>query len=75
MDFSFLSFLNPSFWIKIITIIAIFFYVIFTLVVFTQVKVMGQILSLPHADIILKTISVINIILGISLFLIAIVIL
>ena len=75
MDFNFISFLHPAFWIKAITLIAIGFYIIFTFVVFTQVKVMAQILSLPHAGTVLKTISIIHIILAISLFVMAIVIL
>jgi len=75
MNLDFVNFLQPIFWIKTITLIAIAFYVIFTFVVFTQVKVMAQILHLPHAQAVLKTISIINIILAISLFSIAIVIL
>lgn len=75
MDFSFINFFQPVFWIKIITLIAIIFYAIFTFVVFTQVKVMSQIIHLPHGETTLKTISIINIILAISLFAIAIAIL
>ena len=66
MDF--IDFLNPILWIKIITLTAIGFYVIFTYVVFNQVKVMAEILSLPHAETILKTVSIIHIVLAISLF-------
>ena len=54
--------------IKSITLIAIGFYIVFTFVVFTQVKVMTQILYLPNAETLLKTISIINIALAISLF-------
>lgn len=75
MDFNFISFVNPIFWIKIITLILIGFYVIFTFVVFTQVKTMAQILHLPHAQGLLKMISIIHIVLAISLFLFAVVIL
>ena len=75
MDFNSINFVNPVFWIKIITLIVILFYVVFTFVVFTQVKVMTQILHLPHGETTLKTISIIHIILAISLFVIAIVIL
>lgn len=76
MDLNFFnSIFAPTMLIKIITLIVIVFYVIFTFVVFTQVKVMTQILHLPHAQGVLKTISVINIILAVSLFIIAIVIL
>ncbi len=69
------SLFSPILLIKIVMLIAIGFYLIFTFVVFTQLKVMAEILSLPHASPILKTISIINIILAISLFLIAFVIL
>lgn len=73
MDF--INSLHPVFWIKIITLIVILFYVVFTFVVFTQVKVMSKILRLPHGEKRLKTISIIHIILAVSLFLIALVIL
>ncbi len=75
MDFSNFNFLQADLWIKIVTLIAIAFYAIFTFVVFTQVRVMGEIIHLPHGSTTLKLISVINIILSISLFVIAIVIL
>lgn len=70
-----LSFLQPIFLIKIITLIVIGFYIIFTLVLYTQVKAMGKIIILPHASQIFKFISLINIILAVSLFLFALVIL
>ena len=72
MDF---SFFQPIFLIKIITLIAMVFYIIFTFVVFTQIKTMGQIIGLPHAAGIFKTIILANIILAISLFVAAIAIL
>lgn len=75
MDLDFIGLLHPTFWAKIITLITILFYVIFTFVVFTQVKVMAQILHLPHGQALLKTISIIHIVLAVSLFLIALVIL
>ncbi len=75
MDLNFINSLHPSLWIKIVTLIIIVFYVIFTFVVFTQVKVMGKILVLPSSKAILKIISIIHIILAISLFLTAFVIL
>lgn len=76
MDFSFFnSIFSANLLIKIITLIAIIFYAIFTFVVFTQAKVMSEILHLPHGETTLKTISIIHIILAVSLFLIAIVIL
>lgn len=73
MDF--INFLHPTMWIKIITLIVIVFYAIFTFIVFTQTKTMNQILHLPYAGGILKTISIIHILLAISLFILAIVIL
>ena len=75
MDLNFINFFQPVFWIKIITLIVIGFYVIFTFVIFTQVKVMAQILHLPNVSGVLKIISIIHVILAISLFLLAIVIL
>lgn len=69
------SFFQPIFLIKIVTLIAIAFYAVFTFVVFTQIKAMGEIIGLPHAAGIFKTIITINIILAVSLFIIAIVIL
>jgi hypothetical protein len=69
------NFLQPVFWIKVITLVVIGFYVIFTFVVFAQVRTMSKILRLPKANGTLKTISKINIFLAISLFLFAIVIL
>ena len=75
MNLDFFNFFQPVFWIKIITLILLTFYVIFTFVVFTQVKTMAKILHLPNADGVLRIISIIHIILAISLFLIAFVIL
>ena len=75
MDLNFTNFIHPVFWIKIITLIVIGLYIIFTFVVFTQVKTMAQILHLHHAKRLLKTISIIHTVLAISLFLLAIVIL
>lgn len=75
MNLDFVNFFHPGLWIKIITLIVIGFYIVFTFVVFTQVKTMAQILHLPHGEALLKTISIIHIILAVSLFIIAIVIL
>ena len=69
------SFFQPIFLTKIITLIVIAFYIIFTFVVLSQIKAMGEIIGIPHASALFKTISVINVILAISLFLLAIVIL
>lgn len=78
MDFNSLkwtNFFQPVLFIKIVTLIIIGFYLIFSVVVFTQVKAMSQILILPHASIIFKTIAIINIIAAVMLFLAAFVIL
>ncbi len=75
MNLDFVNFFQPIFWIKIITLIVIGFYAVFTFIVFIQVKTMAQILHLTHAERILKMISIIHIVLAISLFLIAVVIL
>ena len=75
MNLDFVNFFQPFVFIKIITLIMVGFYVIFTFVVFTQVKTMAQILHLPHAQGMLKTVSIIHIILAISLFALAVVIL
>lgn len=71
MDLNFINFLHPGLWIKIITLILIGFYVIFTFVVYTQVKTMSKILHFPHAEVLFKTISIIHIALAFSLFLVA----
>lgn len=75
MDLNFINFFQASFWIKVITLIVIAFYFIFTFVVFTQAKTMAQIISLPNSGAMLKLISIIHVILAISLFVFAIVIL
>lgn len=75
MDFNSINFFQPVFWIKIITLIAIGFYFIFTFVVYTQVKTMTKIISLPGSEAILKIISIAHVILTISLFVYAFVIL
>jgi hypothetical protein len=76
MDLTFLSSISSaSLLIKIITLIVIIFYIIFTYIVSTQIKVMTEILHIPHAKPILQTVSSINTILAILLFLFALVIL
>ncbi len=69
------SFFQPLLLIKITTLIGIVFYAIFGFVVLTQIKAMGQIIGIPRADVIFKSISIINLLLAISLFLFALVIL
>ena len=73
MDFT--IFLNPFLWVKIITLTVIGLYAVFTFVVFNQVRVMTQILSLSHAEAILKIVSVIHVVLAVFLFFLGFVIL
>lgn len=61
--------------IKIATLVFLAFYIIFTIVVLTQVRVMNNILKQSFASTILATIALGNLILALSLFLIALVIL
>ena len=71
MDFNFSNlgnFFQPILFVKIVTLLIIGFYIIFSFVVLTQVKAMSEILVLPHASIIFKTLAIINIILAVSLF-------
>lgn len=75
MEIDFLNFFNAVPFIKIITLIIIAFYAIFTFVILTQVRVMNQIVFLPAAAMILQTIAIINLLIAISLFLAALVIL
>lgn len=78
MDIDFLNlanFFHPALFVKIITLIILGFYVVFAFVVFTQVRVMGKLVELPHAEAILKTLAIINLIAAIMLFVIAVVIL
>ena len=75
MDLDFVNFFQPVLWIKIVTLIVIGFYVVFTFVVYTQVKTMAQILHLPHAQGLLKMASIAHAVLAISLFVMSIVIL
>lgn len=75
MDSNFINIFQPTFWIKAITLVTIGFYVVFAYVVFTQVKKMSQVLQISNISSVLKAISVIHIILAISLFLFAVVIL
>jgi len=76
MNFAiFNTILSTGLLIKIITLIVIIFYIIFTLIVSTQIKVMTEILYIPHSKSIFKTISTINIVFAILLFVFALVIL
>lgn len=61
--------------IKIATLIFIAFYIVFAIVVVTQVRLMNNILNQSFASTMLATIALGNLILALSLFLIALVIL
>jgi hypothetical protein len=75
MNLDFINSLQPILWIKIATLVVIGFYVVFTFIVFSQARVMGKILDLPHAESLLRTVSILNIVSAISLFGLAIAIL
>lgn len=66
---------SPLFLFKIALIVIIAIFIIFTIVIFTQVSVMNKIITHTTASGILKLIAILNIILAISLFVIALVIL
>lgn len=61
--------------IKITTLVLISFYILFTAVIFNQVLVMNRIVTLNHASTMLKLLGIVHIILAISLFIAALVIL
>ena len=62
-------------FIKLSTLVFIAFYIIFAIIVLTQVRVMNDILKQPFASKVLALIALGNLIFAISLFLIALVIL
>ena len=62
-------------FIKIATLVTLALYIIFTFIIFTQVRIMNRILELTFASRILMLATLVNIILAISLFLAAFVIL
>lgn len=64
-------FLNQYFWLKIVTLIGILFYIIFSAVLFNQVKTMNQIVSQPSSNIV-ELVAKINLIASLSLFIAAI---
>lgn len=61
--------------IKIATLVFLAFYIIFSIIVLTQVRVMNNIVKQSFTSTILATIAFGNLILALSLFLIALVIL
>jgi hypothetical protein len=69
------SIFQPVFLIKIVTLIILLFYIVFTFIVFAQIQAMGRIIGLPHASAIFKAVIFVNFILAVSLFVLAIVIL
>lgn len=68
-------FQNPFIFIKIGIIILIFFYVVFSYVIFKRIRIMNNVVEQSQSSFILVLISLINIIFAILLFLTAIVIL
>ena len=66
---------QPLFLIKIVFLILLLFYAIFSLVIFNQAIVMGRIVKQVHSSAVLDLIAFLNMFLAISLFLISLVIL
>lgn len=79
MNLNFLTivqlFQSPLFLLKIALIVVMAIFIIFTLVVFTQVNVMNKIINHTQASAILKLIAIINIISAVAQFVVAFVIL
>lgn len=67
-------FLNPFFWLKMMALLILVAYCIFSLVVVNQIRTMDKIIHLPPTKIILS-ISGLNLLLGASLLLLSLVIL
>ncbi|MBI2031629.1 MAG: hypothetical protein HYT08_03375 [Candidatus Levybacteria bacterium] len=70
-----IQFFNISFWIKILFLLFISMYVVFSLVIINQVRAMNKIIYVPTSSQLLLAASITNFILAISLFFIALVIL
>lgn len=68
-------FQSPLFLLKIALLIIMAFFIIFSIIVFTQVNVMNKIITHTQASGILKSIAILNIIFAVVLFVVAIVIL
>ena len=76
MDLNFSKFFDsPSLLFKIVALVFLFLYVVFTFVILTQVNVMNKIITEERSSALLKTIAIIHVVLAISLFVFAIVIL
>lgn len=69
------QFTNPLLLVKIIFLVFLLFYTIFSLVIFNQAVVMDRIVRQAGSSFIIKLIAVLNMLLAISLFLISLVIL
>lgn len=67
--------LNPLFFLKLGVLIVIGLFAIFTFIIFNQIVVMNNIVNQSGPSTILKIIAAINILLSLSLFLTALVIL
>ena len=65
---------NFTFWLKIIILLITISYCIFAFVVINQIRAMDKIIHLPPTKIVIS-ISIFNLILGASLFLLSLVIL
>lgn len=68
-------FRSPLFLFKIALLVIMAFFIIFSIIVFTQVNVMNKIITHTQASGILKSIAILNIIFAVVLFVVAIVIL
>lgn len=75
MDNNLINTFNPVFLIKLLTLAVIGFYVVFAFVVYVQAKKMTKTLYLHKAEGVIKSLSVIHIIITVSLFFLALVIL
>ena len=75
-NFNFLTqFINIPFLLKAVALLLIFMYAIFAFVIVNQARTMNKIIYIPSSSRILIVISVIHLLLSISLFLTAVVIL
>lgn len=76
VDFSNLTqFLQPLLALKIVFLLIIAFFIVFTFVVVNQVNTMNKIVSEAHSSFTLKLIAILNLLLAVSLFLLALAIL
>ncbi len=69
------SFLNINIWIKILALLLIFMYTLFSFVIINQVRAMNKVVYIPSSSQILFITSVIHSLFSISLFLTALAIL